>query len=267
MLLSLLISAKDLNAAIQKKDDNIIIDSRSFLEYKNGHVPGAVNIDLFQLHWFDTSKRGIKDFNRQTRLLLSNIGIKKNSLVVFYDNISGMYAARGVWLVLYFSHEKVCMLNGGFEKWKKEGYSIEVKSNPLKSSRFRGKPNPKILADANEVRQSLENKNVIIVDARSRGEYDGTEVRGARRGHIPKAVNVDWAINIGNDTFKGKHELTKIYSKIPKAAQIITYCQGGYRAANAFLVLKMLGYKRVKMYLGSWGEWANRLDLPVLEGN
>jgi thiosulfate/3-mercaptopyruvate sulfurtransferase len=267
MLLSLLISAKDLNNAIQKKDDNIIIDTRSFLEYKNGHVPGAVNIDLFQLHWFDTSKRGIKDFNRQTRLLLSNIGIKKNSLVVFYDNISGMYAARGVWLLLYFSHEKVCMLNGGFEKWKKEGYSIEVKSNPLKSSRFRGKPNSKILADANEVRQSLENKNVIIVDARSREEYDGTEVRGARRGHIPKAVNVDWAINIGNDTFKSKHKLTKIYSKIPKTAQIITYCQGGYRAANAFLVMKMLGYKRVKMYLGSWGEWANRLDLPVSEGN
>jgi thiosulfate/3-mercaptopyruvate sulfurtransferase len=267
MLLSLLISAKDLNNAIQKKNDIIIVDTRSFLEYKNGHVPGAVNIDLFQLHWFDTSKRGIKDFNRQTRLLLSNIGIKKNSLVVFYDNISGMYAARGVWLLLYFSHEKVCMLNGGFEKWKKEGYSIEVKSNPLKSSRFRGKPNSKILADANEVRQSLENKNVIIVDARSREEYDGTEVRGARRGHIPKAVNVDWAINIGNDTFKSKHKLTKIYSKIPKTAQIITYCQGGYRAANTFLVLKMLGYKRVKMYLGSWGEWANRLDLPVSEGN
>jgi thiosulfate/3-mercaptopyruvate sulfurtransferase len=267
MLLSLLISAKDLNNAIQEKADNVIVDTRSFLEYKNGHVPRAVNIDLFQLHWFDTSKRGIKDFHRQTRLLLSNIGIKKNSLVVFYDNISGMYAARGVWLLLYFSHEKVCMLNGGFEKWKKEGYSIEVKSNPLKSSRFSGKPNSKILADAKEVKQSLENKNVIIVDARSREEYDGTEVRGARRGHIPNALNVDWAMNIGNDTFKSKHKLTKIYSKIPKTAQIITYCQGGYRAANAFLVMKMLGYKRVKMYLGSWGEWANRLDLPVSEGN
>ena len=263
MLLNLLISAKELNNAIQKKDDKIIIDTRPFLEYKNGHVPGAVNIDLFQLHWFDTSKRGIKDFNRQTRLLLSNIGIKKNSLVVCYDNISGMYAARGVWLLLYFSHEKVCMLNGGFKRWKKEGYSIEVKSNPLKSSRFRGKPNSKILADANEVRQSLKNKNVIIVDARSREEYDGTEVRGKRRGHIPKAVNVDWAINIGNDAFKSKHKLTKIYSKIPKSAQIITYCQGGYRAANAFLVMKILGYKRVKMYLGSWGEWGNRADLPV----
>lgn len=265
MLLSLLISAKDLNNAIQKKDDIIIIDTRSFLEYKNGHVPGAVNIDLFQLHWFDTSKRGIKDFNRQTRLLLSNIGIKKNSLVVFYDNISGMYAARGVWLLLYFSHEKVCMLNGGFEKWKKVGYSIEVKSNPLKSSRFRGKPNPKILATAHEVMRSLNNKNVVMVDARSRKEYVGHEVRAARRGHIPSAVNIDWNENIEKDLFKSKQKLSKIYSKIPKNSQIITYCQGGYRAAHAFVALKILGYRKVKMYLGSWGEWGNKPHFPVEE--
>lgn len=265
--MSLLISTKILHNAFQKKDDIIVIDTRSFSEYKDGHVPGAVNIDLFQLHWFDTSKRGIKDFNRQTRLVLSNIGIKKNTVVVFYDNISGMSAARGIWLLLYFSHEKVCMLDGGFEKWKKEGYSIEVKSNPLRNSQFKGKPNAKILADANEVRRSLKNKNVIIVDARSKEEYGGSEVRGARRGHIPTAVNIDWNRNIGNDSFKSKENLSMIYSKIPKNAQIITYCQGGYRAANAFLVLKMLGYKNVKMYLGSWGEWANRLDLPVSEGN
>ena len=267
MLLSLLISAKDLNSAIHKKDDNIIIDTRSFLEYKNGHVPGAVNIDLFQLHWFDTSKRGIRDFNRQTRILLSNIGIKKNSLVVFYDNISGMYAARGVWLLLYFSHEKVCMLNGGFEKWKQEEYSFEVKSNALKSSRFSGKPNSKILATAHEVMRSLNNKNVVMVDARSRKEYVGHEVRAARRGHIPSAVNFDWQNNIENSIFKSKKKLSKIYSMIPKNGQIITYCQGGYRAANAFIVLKMLGYNNVKMYLGSWGEWGNNFDLPVSDGN
>ena len=72
--MSLLISTKYLHKAIQKNDDTIIVDTRSFLEYKNGLVPGAVNIDLFQLYWFDTTKRGIKDFNRQTRLMLSNIG-------------------------------------------------------------------------------------------------------------------------------------------------------------------------------------------------
>jgi len=261
--LDLLISSQDLYRITQNKSETIVVDTRSFSEFKKGHIPGAVNIDLFQLHWFDTTKRGIKDFNRQTRLLLSNIGVRKDNKVVFYDNISGISAARGVWLLLYFSHEKVCMLDGGFEKWKREGYPIETKSNALKNSRFKGKPNSKIIADANEVRRAISNKRVVIVDARSRQEYDGSEVRAARSGHIPSAKNIDWTRNVQSSIFKSKEKLSKIYSKIPMNAAIITYCQGGYRAANAFLVLKMLGYKKVKMYLGSWGEWGNRLYLPI----
>jgi thiosulfate/3-mercaptopyruvate sulfurtransferase len=263
--LDLLISSQDLYRITQYQRGVIVVDTRSFSEYKKGHVPGAVNVDLFQLHWFDTTKRGIKDFNRQTRLLLSHIGIRKDSYAVFYDNISGISAARGVWLLLYFSHEKVCMLDGGFEKWKREGYPVEVKSNQLRHVLFMGKLNSKIVADAQEVRRSINKKNVVIVDARSREEYDGSEVRAARKGHIPSAKNIDWTRNVQNSIFKSKEKLSKIYSKIPKDARVITYCQGGYRAANAFLVLKMLGYKKVKMYLGSWGEWGNRLDLPIEE--
>lgn len=261
--MDLIISSQDLYKLTKKKDNKLVIDARSFSEYKNGHVPGAVNVDLFQLHWFDTTARGVKDFNRQTRLLLSNIGIRKESYVVFYDNVSGISAARGVWLLLYFSHEKVCMLDGGFEKWKREKFPVEVKSNELRNSRFVGKPNSKVIADANEVNKSIRNKNVKIVDARSRQEYDGSDIRAARRGHVPSAVNIDWTRNIENVVFKNKEKLSKIYSIVPKNSQVITYCQGGYRAANTFIVLKMLGYKKVKMYLGSWGEWGNRLDLPV----
>jgi thiosulfate/3-mercaptopyruvate sulfurtransferase len=263
LLLELLISSQDLYKLIKKQDNTIVVDARPFSEYKNGHVPGAVNIDLFQLHWFDTTKRGIKDFNRQSRILLSNIGIRKESNVIFYDDISGISAARGVWLLLYFSHEKVFILDGGFEKWKKDRYPIEVKSNPLRNSRFIGKPNSKVIADANEVRRSLSNKNVKIVDARSKGEFNGSDVRASRRGHIPSAININWEHNIENDIFKSKEKLSKIYLKVPKNSKVITYCQGGYRAANAFVVLKMLGYEKVSMYLGSWGEWGNRLDFPV----
>jgi thiosulfate/3-mercaptopyruvate sulfurtransferase len=261
--LNLLITSQDLNNLIKKEDNLIIIDARSFSEYKNGHVPGAINIDLFQLHWFDTSKIGMRDFNRQTKLLLSNIGIKKNSAVIFYDNISGMAAARGVWLLLYFSHSTVSMLDGGFQKWKRENLPVEVTSNQLRNARFMGKPNYSVIADANQVKKSIGNKKVILVDTRSREEYSGSEVRASRRGHIPSAINIDWTRNIEYSVFKSMKKLSKIYSKIPKNAQVITYCQGGYRAANAFVVLKMLGYKNVKMYLGSWGEWGNRLDLPV----
>jgi thiosulfate/3-mercaptopyruvate sulfurtransferase len=267
IILNLLISAKDLHKQVNKsKNRNVIIDTRSFSEYKNGHIPGAINVDLFQLHWFDTSKRGIKDFNRQTRILLSRIGIQGGSDVIFYDNVSGISGARGVWLLLYFSHKKVAMLDGGFEEWKKEGYRIEVKTNPLKYSEFKGRINYKVLATAKEIKGLLNKKNVSIVDARSSKEFDGSDVRAVSRGHIPLAINIDWEDNIENGVFKSNSKLSRIYLVVPKKSQIITYCQGGYRAANTFLALKLLGYDKVKMYLGSWGEWGNRLDLPVSLG-
>jgi thiosulfate/3-mercaptopyruvate sulfurtransferase len=196
-------------------------------------------------------------------MLLSRTGIHRGSHVVFYDDVSGISAARGVWLLLYFSHRKVAMLDGGVAKWKKEGYPIEVKSIPLKYAPFKGRVDTKVLATAKEVKRSLNNKKVSIVDARSSEEFNGSDVRGIRRGHIPSAINIDWENNIENGIFKGKGKLSGIYSKIPKNAQVITYCQGGYRAANVFVALKLLGYKKVKMYLASWGEWGNKLNLPT----
>jgi thiosulfate/3-mercaptopyruvate sulfurtransferase len=261
--LKLVISSDELHSLIEKGGRHLlVVDTRSFAEYAQGHVPGAVNIDLMQFHWIDTSKDGIRQFNRQARMLLSNIGVSKNRFVVFYDNVSGPSAARGVWLLLYFSHSKVAMLDGGIEEWK-EKYGTETNTNPFRHAEFRGRPDPKVLADYNAIRSAVKSKKTVILDARSKEEYDGTAVRAARAGHIPRAVNIDWNDNVRGQRFKDSGDLEKMYSKIPKDAQVITYCQGGYRAANSFVVLKMLGYKNVKMYLGSWGEWGNRTDLPV----
>ena len=119
--MNLIISSRELFHLISTKQKNLrIVDTRSFNEYLTGHIPGALNIELMQYHWNDTSKPGIKGFNIQMRQLLSNLGISEKTFLVFYDNISGPSAARGVWLSLYFSHEKVAMLDGGYNIWKKE---------------------------------------------------------------------------------------------------------------------------------------------------
>ena len=76
-------------------------------------------------------------------------------------------------------------------------------------------------------------------------------------------MNIEWKENIENNVFKSSKELQEVYSKLSKDSEIITYCQGGYRAANSFIALKMLGYKNVKIYLGSWGEWGNKPGLPI----
>jgi len=272
--IDLAISTSQLHSMLQDRRNNLlIVDTRPFSSYSESHIPGAVNIDLMQFHWIDTSKSGIVQFNRQSKLLLSNLGVSKDKFVVFYDDSSGMSAARGVWLLLYFSHKQVAMLDGGLKKWKTEGYKTETKSNPFMHSNFNGEPNPKVLADFARINSVIKSKRSFIIDARSKDEYDGSTIRAAHAGHIPTAINIDWNDNIdhgGGDNggcsggiFKSRDKLEQMYNKIPKDAEVITYCQGGYRAANSFVVLKMLGYKNVRMYLGSWGEWGNRLHLPV----
>ncbi len=256
----MLISTSELNSILN--DAGIIIaDTRSFKEYSEGHIPGSVHLDLFAFHWIDTTKQGIENFNNQTRKLLSFLGVTSEKKVIFYDSVSGMLAARGVWMLMYFSHQNVFMLDGGVTKWKKENLSLETKANNFKPSEFLGKINPQILSGFEYIQDNLD--NLKIIDARSTGEYDGSIVRAAQTGHLPTAINIDWNQNISDDgTFKNNEELSKIYD-IPKDSEIVTYCQGAYRAANSFLVLKKLGFKNVKVYLGSWGEWGNNLDLPI----
>jgi thiosulfate/3-mercaptopyruvate sulfurtransferase len=261
--LSLLITTKELSKILYGSENPLIVDTRPFTEYAAGHIPGAVNLDLFQFHWLDTSKAGIMQFITQSRILLSNIGASNEKSIVFYDEISGTPSARGVWLLLYFSHKNVTLLDGGFNYWKKEGYEVETKTYPFIGSNFNGKPNFSVLATADEINKSLKKKRFKLIDARSNKEYNGSQVRAARAGHIPKAINIDWQENTKRGIYKTPEELSKIYSSIPKNSEIVTYCQGGYRAAHSFVALKLLGYKNVKMYLGSWGEWGNKMNLPI----
>ncbi len=239
----------------------ILIDARSFQEYSQGHITNAVNLDLFSFHWIDTSQDGISSFNQQFTKIFSRVGVSEEKKVIFYDDVSGMLAARGVWLLEYLSHHNVSMLDGGFIKWKNEERTWDTIPVANMYANFSAKPNPKVLAGFEYVLDNLD--KITILDARSKEEFDGKLVRAARGGHIPTSTNVDYTENISKDgTLKNNEDLSKLY-QMSKDAEIVTYCQGAYRAANTFLALKKIGFTNVKVYLGSWGEWGNKPELPI----
>jgi thiosulfate/3-mercaptopyruvate sulfurtransferase len=114
--------------------------------------------------------------------------------------------------------------------------------------------------------QRLHQQDVAILDVRSFGEYSGAEKRGSRAGCIPGAVNIEFSENLAADgRLKPAAQLTAMYlsKDITPDKEVICYCQGGFRSAQTYLTLKVLGYPRVRNYLGSWVEWADRTDLPV----
>ena len=239
----------------------ILIDARSFQEYSRGHITNAVNLDLFSFHWIDTSQDGISSFNQQFTKIFSRVGVSEEKKVIFYDDVSGMLAARGVWLLEYLSHHNVSMLDGGFIKWKNEERTWDTIPVANMYANFSAKPNPKVLAGFEYVLDNLD--KITILDARSKEEFDGKLVRAARGGHIPTSTNIDYTENISKDgTLKNNEELSKLY-QMSKDTEIVTYCQGAYRAANTFLALKKIGFTNVKVYLGSWGEWGNKPELPI----
>ena len=246
---------------INQNDSVLIVDARSYKDYSKSHIPGAVSLDLFSFHWADTSQKGLVSFGEHMRKILSYAGIDENKKIIFYDNTSGMLAARGVWMCLYFSHPDVQLLDGGLSKWTRENLPTISESTIYRPSNLTTPLDPSIIIGFEELNENIG--KVTIIDARSLDEFDGTIPRAARGGHIPTAKNIDWNNNIDDSgKLKSDEELDSLY-QMDKESQIITYCQGAYRAANSFLSLKKLGFKNVKVYLGSWGEWGNKMELPI----
>jgi len=244
----------------------LVIDGRPAEQFAGGHIPGAVHLDLWGVSLIDTSEAPLRAFMWMIGHLFSLRGVTPERPVVVYEHDSGLRAARAFWFLEYLGHPKVSVLDGGFAAWVRGGHPVTTDAAAPVPSTWHGSPDPSKLATWQQVAGRLGQPESAILDTRSDEEYFGEAVRAKRGGAIPGAVHLEWTNNLGPDgRYKPEADLRAMYANlgVTPDREVLTYCQGGYRAAHSYLALRLLGFPRVRTYTGSWKEWGDREDLPI----
>ncbi len=252
---------------VENADSVTLLDARGSLDaFSEGHIAGAAFVAR-QVTW-DTVD-GIAGNLPEPEIVaadLEDVGVRHDRPVVVYDAGNGLWASRVFWALEYLGHTRVHLLDGGLEAWTAAGHAVTGEVTVPQRGEFTANVRPALIATADDLLEDLGNENLAILDARSPGEYEGTDVRSARGGHIPGSINIDWVNNVGDGTsFRSTTELAALYDDAisgrngPKVA----LCQTGVRGAHTYVALRVLGHDEVRVYDGSWEEWGNRDDLPI----
>jgi len=242
--------------------------------YEQGHIPGAVGFN-WKKELQDQVVRAPVN-KEQLEELLSGAGVSNDTTIVLYGDNNNWFAAWALWILKYYGHQDVRLLDGGRVKWlaDKREITTDVPSYP-RTTYHAQEPSQGIRAFRDQILSQLGEPDVALVDVRSPGEYSGELLapanlpqEGAQRGgHIPGAANIPWGMAVREDgTFKSADELRALYTGkgVTAAKEVVAYCRIGERSSHTWYVLHyLLGYPKVRNYDGSWTEWGSLIGAPI----
>ena len=246
------------------------VDYDPTTNYHLGHIPRSVLLD-WKKDINDPVSRNILSQSACEQLLRS-IGVNNDTTLILYGDFNNWFAAFAFWVFKYYGFDDVRIMNGGRRKWLEEDRKLDKVIPSYQMGNFNAKDqDEKIRTYLNEVSNSINRGDRIMVDVRSPAEFSGEVTAPAeyptehaqRGGHIPGAKNIPWGKAVNDDgTFKSAEELTQLYhgyGVLPEK-EVIAYCRIGERSSHTWFVLKyLLGYPNVKNYDGSWTEWGNMI--------
>lgn len=251
----------------------VVIDVRGKAAYLfGGHIPGAVHATWHDFSDPNAAAKGLldPDLPRMEEKIRA-LGINNDSDIVIYSNPFDNWGDEGrmFWMLQYLGLTQLRILDGGWVKWVAEKRRFEHMNVTVTRGSFTAKPVPELMVMKDELKKLVKRPHpeTIIADARSLEEYAGKEVQGIPRpGHIPSAVSVPWNGFLNPDaTVKDVETLKAALEEkgMQEGREVICYCTGGVRSAWLYVVLKLVGYDRVRNYPGSWWEWSRDFAAPV----
>lgn len=243
-------------------------------EYEQGHLPGAVFLDL------DTDLSAPRGTGPGRHPLpqppdfaaaMARAGVGNDTYVVAYDDVGGGTAARLWWLLRYFGHERVSLLDGGIQQWLASGRQLSTVTPQLAPARFKATPQPGWVVDKHAVQRLSRDPAALLLDARAPERYQGlTEPVDPRPGHIPGALNAPLAGNLreGVPLMKSPSELHQRFAAlgVTSGKQVVNYCGSGVNACQNILALAVAGFPGTLLYEGSWSDWSSDPSLPAATG-